>query len=172
MDYLLDFILLAFIYVLFFYRKWSKTSKKHLILNSMIYVYIVMVLFVTLMPFTLPFGGTNNLFMETANFIPFRDLMANYSGAARELLLNVIMMMPFGFLYPISKKKGVLRTVALTFLFSLIIESSQLLSAWWGGLHSRTFDVTDLITNTFGGLLGYLIFLVLRPAVQKILKEY
>ncbi|WGU95015.1 VanZ family protein [Paenibacillus dendritiformis] len=172
MDYLLDFILLAFIYVLFFYRKWSKKSKKHLILNSMIYVYMVMVLFITLMPFTLPFGGTNNLFMETANFIPFRDLMENYSGAARELILNVIMMMPFGFLYPISKKKGVLSTVALTFLFSLIIESSQLLSAWWGGLHSRTFDVTDLITNTFGGLLGYLIFLVLRPAVQKILKEY
>ncbi|CAH8715552.1 VanZ family protein [Paenibacillus thiaminolyticus] len=172
MDYLIDFILLAFIYVLFFYRKWSKKSKKHLILNSIIYVYIVMVLFVTVMPFTLPFGGTNNLFMETANFIPFRDLMANYSGAARELLLNVIMMMPFGFLYPISKKKGVLITVALTFLFSLIIESSQLLSAWWGGLHSRTFDVTDLITNTIGGLLGYLIFLVLRPAVQKILKEY
>ncbi|MFD3272917.1 VanZ family protein [Paenibacillus dendritiformis] len=172
MDYLLDFILLAFIYVLFFYRKWNKKSKKHLILNSIIYVYIVMVLIVTVMPFTLPFGGTNNLFMETANFIPFRDLMANYSGAARELLLNVIMMMPFGFLYPISKKKGALSTVALTFLFSLIIESSQLLSAWWGGLHSRTFDVTDLITNTFGGLLGYLIFLVLRPAVQKILKEY
>ncbi|MGG3838070.1 VanZ family protein [Paenibacillus thiaminolyticus] len=172
MDYLIDFILLAFIYILFFYRKWNKKSKKHLILNSMIYVYIVMVLFVTLMPFTLPFGGTNNLFMETANFIPFRDLMANYSGGARELILNVIMMMPFGFLYPIIKKKGVLSTVALTFLFSLIIESSQLLSAWWGGLHSRTFDVTDLITNTFGGLLGYLIFLVLRPAVQKILKEY
>ncbi|MBG9795682.1 hypothetical protein ABD76_25760 [Paenibacillus dendritiformis] len=157
MDYLLDFILLAFIYVLFFYRKWNKKSKKHLILNSIIYVYMVMVLFVTVMPFTLPFGGTNNLFMETANFIPFRDLMANYSGAARELILNVIMMMPFGFLYPIIKKKGVLSTVALTFLFSLIIESSQLLSAWWGGLHSRTFDVTDLITNTFGGLVGYLI---------------
>lgn len=171
MDYLLDFILLAFIYVLFFYRKWNKKSKKHLILNSIIYVYMVMVLFVTVMLFTLPFGGTNNLFMETANFIPFRDLMANYSGAARELLLNVIMMMPFGFLYPIAKKKGVLRTVALTFTFSLLIESSQLLSAWWGGLHSRTFDVTDLLTNTFGGLLGYLIFLALRPAVQKILKE-
>lgn len=172
MDYLIDFILLAFIYVLFFYRKWSKKSKKHLILNSMIYVYIVMVLFVTVMPFTLPFGGTNNLFMETANFIPFRYLMANYSGAARELILNVIMMMPFGFLYPIAKKKGVLSTVAFTFLFSLIIESSQLLSAWWGGLHSRTFDVTDLITNTIGGLIGYLIFIVVRPAVQKILKAY
>nr|WP_240436294.1 VanZ family protein [Brevibacillus laterosporus] len=38
-----------------------------------------------------------------------------------------------------------------------MIESSQLLSAWWGSLHSRSFDVTDLITNTFGGLIGYLI---------------
>ncbi|MBM7106954.1 VanZ like family protein [Brevibacillus laterosporus] len=140
-------------------------------MNTIIYVYIVMVLFVTVMPFPIPFGSTNNLFMETANFIPFRDLTLNYDGAVREIILNVIMMMPFGFLYPIIKKKGILNTVALTFLFSLIIESSQLLSAWWGSLHSRSFDVTDLITNTFGGLIGYLIFIVLRPVVYIILKE-
>lgn len=135
------------------------------------YIYIVMVLFVTLMPFSMPLGGTNNLFMETANFIPFRDLTLNYNGAVREIILNVIMMMPFGFLYPIIKKKGILSTVALTFLFSLIIESCQLLSAWWASLSSRSFDVTDLITNTFGGLIGYLIFIALRPVIRKLLKE-
>jgi glycopeptide antibiotics resistance protein len=132
-----------------------------------------MVMFVTLMPFPLPFGigGTNNLFLSTANFIPFRDLILQYDGAIREIVLNVIMMVPFGFLYPLLRKRGVVRTVFLTFLFSLIIECSQLLTAWWGGTYSRTFDLTDLITNTFGGLIGYLIFNVLRPVIHKILKE-
>lgn len=69
-------------------------------MNTIMYVYIVMVLSVTLMPFTIPmlFGGTNNLFLERANFIPFRDLRLNYNGAIREIILNTIMMMPFGFL--------------------------------------------------------------------------
>lgn len=170
MDYFIDFILLALVYFLFFYRRWNKNPKRQLVIKTLMYVYIAMVLFVTLMPFTIPFGGTNNLFIETANFVPFRDLMLNHKGAIRELLLNVIMMMPFGFLYPTITKRGILSTVALTFFFSLIIECSQLLSAWWGGLHSRTFDVTDLITNTLGGLIGFLIFIVLRPVVNKILK--
>ena len=35
------------------------------------YVYIMMVLFVTLMPFPIPFiNGINNLFIESINLIP------------------------------------------------------------------------------------------------------
>lgn len=170
MDYF-DFAFLAAIYVLVFYRRWVKKPIKEFIGNTVMYIYIVMVLSVTLMPFTLPFGGTNNLFLETANFIPFRDLMLNHDGAIRDIALNIIMMIPFGFLYPVIKKKGLLPTVAITFLFSLTIECSQLLSAWWGGLHTRNFDVTDLITNTFGGLIGYIIFAAFRPIVYKMLRD-
>jgi glycopeptide antibiotics resistance protein len=133
------------------------------------YTYIVMVLFVTLMPLPIPFlNGTNNLFLETVNLIPFRDLRLNYYGAVREIFLNIIMMIPFGFLYPIIRKVGILKTVTVVFLFSLTIESTQLLSAFWGGLASRSFDVTDLITNTFGGLVGYLFFSTLKPIIFKI----
>lgn len=131
------------------------------------FVYVVMVLFVTLMPFTMPLGGTNELFMETANFIPFRDLRLNYGGANREILLNIIMMIPFGFFYPTLNKKGVIKTVFTTFLFSLFIESYQLLSVWWNGVDTRIFDVTDLITNTLGGLIGYVIFFLLKSLVLK-----
>ncbi len=176
MLYFIDFIILASIYYLFFYKKWIKKSKKELIINTIMYVYIAMVLYVTLMPFTIPvllggIRGGNNLFMQTANFIPFRDLRANYNGAVREIILNIIMMIPFGFIYPINKIKGFFRTVTLTFLFSLIIESSQLLGARQGGAYARNFDVTDLITNTIGGLIGYLFFIILGPIVYKVLKR-
>ncbi|MFF2481509.1 VanZ family protein [Paenibacillus sp. NPDC058071] len=170
MGYLFDFMLLVLVYFLFFYRKWNRISKQKLAVNTLLYVYIAMVLFVTLMPFTIPFAGTNNFFWETANFEPFRDLRLNHGGAAKEIFLNVIMMMPFGFLFPLTTKKGFSSTVASTFLFSLMIECAQLLSAWWGDLHSRTFDVTDLITNTTGALTDFLLFVVLRPVVSKIIK--
>lgn len=131
-----------------------------------------MVLFVTLMPFAIPLiNGTNNLFLETANLIPFRDLKSNHNGAIREIILNTVMTMPFGFLYPIIKKQGILKTFVSTFLFSLAIELAQLMSAWWGGLSSRSFDITDLITNTFGGLIGYIIFLILKPLIYKVLRN-
>jgi glycopeptide antibiotics resistance protein len=116
-------------------------------------------------------NGTNNLFLETVNLIPFKGLRLNYYGSVREIILNVIMMMPFRFLYLIIKKAGILKTVTMCFLFSLTIESTQLLSAFWGGLASRTFDVTELITNTFGGLLEYLFFSVLKPTIFRILNE-
>jgi len=172
MDYLINFIILVLIYFLFFYKKWNKKPKKTLIINTLMYTYIVVVLFVTLMPLPIPFlNGTNNLFLETVNLIPFRDLRLNYYGAVREIFLNIIMMIPFGFLYPIIRKVGILKTVTVVFLFSLTIESTQLLSAFWGGLASRSFDVTDLITNTFGGLVGYLFFSTLKPIIFKILNE-
>ena len=172
MDYLINFIILVLIYILFFYKKWNKKPKKTLIINTLMYTYIVMVLFVTLMPLPIPFlNGTNNLFLETVNLIPFRDLRLNYYGAVREIFLNIIMMIPFGFLYPIIRKVGILKTVTVAFLFSLTIESTQLLSAFWGGLASRSFDVTDLVTNTFGGLVGYLFFSILKPIIFKILNE-
>ena len=171
-QYLINFVILAFIYFLFFYKKWYKGSKTVFKINTLMYIYISMVLGVTLMPFPVPFlNGTNNLFLETVNLIPFRDLRLNYHGSVREIFLNIIMMMPFGFLYPIIKKSGILKTVAMCFLFSLAIESTQLLSAFWGGLASRTFDATDLITNTFGGLIGYLFFVIIKPTILRIINE-
>ena len=166
----MNFILLGFVYSVFFYRRWRRKSLQELVINSLLYIYLVMVLFVTIMPYPIPFASSNNLFMDTANFIPFRDLMMNYDGAVREIILNVIMMMPFGFLFPLIKKKGIFITVGMTFLFSFCIESLQLLGVWWGSLYTRSFDVTDLITNTFGGLFGYLIYIIFKPFMFKILK--
>lgn len=173
MDYIIDFSLLTFIYMMFFYRKWRKVSKKSLFVKTIMYFYMAMVLYLTVMPFTMPFSATNNLFMETANFIPFRDLRLKYGGATREIILNIVMMVPFGLMFPIVKKKGLVKTVMTTFFFSLIIECFQLLSVWWGSVETRIFDVTDLITNTLGGFTGYLLFVVLlwvSLIFQKILK--
>lgn len=169
MNYLINFLLFILIYFAFFFRRWRKNSIKEFGLKTLMYIYIVMVFFVTLMPFPIPFAGSNNLFLETANFIPFRDVIMGYDGAVREIILNVIMMMPFGFLYPIIRKKGFIMTIAFSFFFSLFIECVQLLSAWWGSLYSRSFDVTDLITNTSGGFLGYLIYYILKSLIRKVL---
>ena len=72
-------------------------------------------------------------------------------------------------LLPLLKPRQVFSTAAWTFLFSLSIETMQLLYTWSGGPSARSCDVTDLITNTLGGVLGYLLFWLLRPWVERAL---
>lgn len=74
------------------------------------------------------------------------------------MLLNVVMMMPFGVYLRYYFCYGWKRTMLLTFLMSLFFELTQLTGLYfiYPGSY-RLFDVDDLITNTLGGLLGYAI---------------
>ena len=104
MDYLLNICLLAVIYILFFRKRWKENPAHSLELNFIMYLYVGLVLMVTLMPFATPFGEIRDSISHTINLIPFRDLSLGYRGAEREILLNVVMMIPFGFRALISSR--------------------------------------------------------------------
>ena len=99
--------------------------------------------------------------------MPFRDLHHGYGDAERQIALNIIMTVPFGLLLPLSrrcagKRCGFFRCLLLTAAMSLGIELVQpLLNG------ARSSDITDLITNTLGGLLGYGLYLVTRPLTKR-----
>lgn len=84
---------------------------------------------------------------ERINLIPFSQKI-DVIG----YLLNIVMFVPFGFLVPlIWKRVGKLPNIlAAGFVFSLLIELSQLLSY-------RGTDVDDLILNTLGAAVGFLM---------------
>lgn len=119
--------------------------------------YILFVLTITIIPLPNIFQPKNEQFWQSVNWLPFRDIIHGYAYAKREALLNVLMMVPFGFFLPFMTKKNVWKTVIITFCFSLSIETIQLLTVLFNRIDARTFDVTDLITNTLGGLCGYII---------------
>jgi glycopeptide antibiotics resistance protein len=68
-------------------------------------------------------------------------------------LENILLFIPFGCLLPfIWTDTNNLKCVVLSgFFFSLLIEISQL-------FNNRRTDIDDLMLNTFGALLGYLLF--------------
>lgn len=158
MTYAFNFLLLAMIYGIWYFKKGRRLPALKRLIRTLMYIYLCMVIYVTLMPFSIPLGATNNLFMDSANFIPLQDLRLNRSGAVKEILLNILMTVPFGFLLPLLKRVKAWATVASTFVLSLGIESVQLLGVYWGNMNPRAFDVTDLITNTIGGLIGYCLY--------------
>ena len=86
---------------------------------------------------------------EEINLIPFRD------GISLSMILNVVMFMPFGFLLPLLWKEyqSLVRTAIIGFCFSCGIEFCQL-------FNRRVSDVDDLLMNTLGAILGWLIWIV------------
>ena len=85
----------------------------------------------------------------TLNLIPFQDFSArNMEG----MILNAVMFAPLGFLLPLyfERYRHWGRTLAAGFLTSLTVELIQLFTF-------RATDVDDLIMNTLGTLVGFLM---------------
>ncbi len=167
-DIFFDFALLAVLYAAIYALRLRKREGRYRVWFTLFYIYICMVLCVTLMPFQLAIPGGNNLFLNEINLEPFRDIKRGYLGARSGVILNCLMFVPLGFLLPTLKKRGIVKVFFLSFFTSLCIESVQLLYCWGAVSNHRIFDVTDLIMNTAGGLIGYVLFRLLRPTLIKI----
>ena len=154
-------ILLRYIFVLF--PKWKRRGGGVLFIWSVMYVYLCFVLFFTMMPIitSLPFLFDHPF---AFNLIAFDDYANGRGDFMRQIILNVVMTVPFGFLFPLTRrrsKRTMVSTVFATFLLSLAIELLQPFVNSY-----RSFDVTDLITNTIGGFIGYCCFVVIRPMIE------
>ncbi len=162
----LDFGILIIIYFLIFYKKWKSNGKDILLINTTMYVYLSFVLYFTLMPILTSIPFVFNHPYTPMNFVPFIDVLEGRGDFVRQVALNVIMTVPFGFLLPLVKKGNIkfLKVVLYTFLLSLSIE---LLQPFISG--TRESDITDLITNVIGGIIGYIIYLIFKPLTAKIL---
>ncbi len=98
--------------------------------------------------------------LDTANFTLFKTIRMyiDYSymlNSFENLVGNVVVFIPFGFLLPYVLKRGRNFFVMLinAFLFVLGIEVFQLFSAF------GAFDVDDILLNCVGAILGYFAYL-------------
>ena len=152
--YLIDFA------ALFFFKKWKSRGGDVLIVNTLMYIYLSFVLFFTLMPIIASIPFILNHPYTPMNLIPFIDILMGRGDFVRQVILNVLMTMPFGFLFPLTQSRNakLSKTILFCFLMSLGIELLQPLIDGF-----RSSDVTDLITNVIGGMLGYGFYVVFKP---------
>ncbi len=96
-----------------------------------------------------------HLFREIRRFWEYREKLG-MKAVLLNLFGNVGCFVPFGAFLPILFQKARRFPWALlcSFGFSLLIECIQLLT------RTGSFDVDDLMLNTIGGVLGFLIFTV------------
>lgn len=95
-------------------------------------------------------GTTISLYMHKERRVEYS--IENLAG-------NIIGFIPLGLLLPalFKRLRKVWKMIVVGFLVSLLFELTQLATAL------GSFDVDDLLLNTIGGLLGYLVFLVFHP---------
>lgn len=87
-------------------------------------------------------------FDPNINLVPFAYLFSDFTNS----FLNVLLFVPLGILLPLLWKrfKNPLRTVFFGLLVSAAIEFLQLFTL-------RATDINDLMTNTSGALMGWII---------------
>ena len=111
--------------------------------------------------------------LHSSNFVPFKTIFSylfvneNRNIAFSNLMGNILLFIPFGMLLPLLTMK--LRNTRLVFLlsigWSLSLEIFELLFS------SGTLDVDDLILNSLGAMIGYLIIRLMLYFAQQLFRK-
>lgn len=101
----------------------------------------------------LSFGGTHE---GPPNFIPFKTILPYLFGskgwliAGINLIGNIILLVPFGFLLPlIIRNMGWKQALLWAFGSGTVIELMQVF------MHVGIFDIDDIILNALGSMIGF-----------------
>lgn len=145
-------------------KYWSRDGKDN---NSAIkltialfIVYLIALFWILLFKLGVRFS-----YMEQrqVNLIPFKEaLVLNRNIDVGEIIMNVIIFLPLGIYAGILFKTWNFgKHVFFFFLISFFVEALQFI------LRVGAFDITDTITNTLGGIIGFLIL----KAIEKVIKN-
>ena len=130
----------------------SAGNKRKLII-ALFAIYILIVLWITLID--REFGN------RRAMLVPFWEFANVIKGIRRsffigQILGNLVMLMPLGFMLPIIRKVSLKQVFLISLCFSVAIEITQFIT----GRGLMEFD--DVFNNTVGAVLGYKVYDVLR----------
>jgi glycopeptide antibiotics resistance protein len=114
-------------------------------------IYLLSLLWILLLKLGVRFSYMES---RSINFIPFREfVLYNSKGDLAEIILNVVIFIPLGiYVGLLFFRWSFVKKLIFFLLISLMFEVLQF------ALSIGAFDITDLITNTFGGMIGLLLF--------------
>lgn len=127
-------------------------------------IFLMYLIFLAYFLFFSDYFGRGSHFQEeyAYNLVPFKEIrrfivywrVVGIQSFFLNIVGNIIGFMPLGFFLPIISRRSRhwYNTVLLSFLFSLCIETVQLV------YKVGSFDVDDMILNTLGGVLGYILY--------------
>ena len=128
----------------------KENNKPNKLINVLFIIYLIALFWILLFKLGVRFSYMGN---RNVNLIPFAKI------DVAEIILNVVIFVPLGIYAGVLFKRWVfIKKLFLFFLISLMFEGLQFV------LRVGAFDITDVITNILGGLIGLLIF----EAIEKL----
>ena len=101
------------------------------------------------------------LFREIKRFITYREQLGAFAVFAN-LAGNIIIFVPYGFFISVAgRSRGFFKTLFFSMSLSLCVEIIQLFT------RVGSFDVDDILLNTTGGVVGYIVFLICNGVRRK-----
>ncbi len=140
----------------------NKTKLKNIII-SLFLIYFFVLSWAVLLKMETDISTLKNMNFRNINLIPFsQSCIVNGKINLSEIILNVIAFVPFGvYISMLFMEWGVFKKVFTIFAVSSLYEILQYIFAIGGS------DITDLINNTLGGIIGIVIYFIFK----KIFKE-
>lgn len=130
-----------------------KGGKKVVIYKELL--YLIFILYVLCLYYIVTYQDVN---YGGINLTPFKEIFRYTIGSKKffkNIIGNIVLFIPYGYFAAyFPKNKKMVTVTFLTFLVSFSIEAIQYKIG-------RVFDIDDIILNTLGGVIGYLIFIVL-----------
>lgn len=139
----------SFVYLLFFTLFFIYLYK---VLDYTLFQFQSLLLLKLFMPNLILNGQTAE---KSINLIPLLTLTTKDIVTS---LLNILLMIPFGLGLPFITNLRMKNVVIMGGLFSIVIELVQLVTGYFGGTTFRIADVNDVLFNTAGVTIGYLLF--------------
>lgn len=135
----------------FIHKKYHK-EKIYYIYSTIMFIYFMVLIKVTLFPIMMIDGMPSNV-KGNVNFIPF------VNGIGRTDILNLIMTIPFGIGMPfVSKINSLTRSAISGAVLGGCIELIQYIETFLtGGFTLRTIDINDVIFNCAGSIVGFIL---------------
>ncbi len=139
----------------------NKTNK---LTNVLFIIYLIALFWIIVFKFNVRLPSLRN--MRSINLIPFSEpLILNGKIAFSEIIMNVVIFVPLGIYAGILFKRwSIGKKLFLFFLISLICEVFQFI------LNVGASDITDIINNTLGGIIGLMIYKGIEKAFKNSVK--
>ena len=167
-------LLLSLPFLFHHYRKYGSITFLRFLLVFSFFFYLLCIYFLVILPLPTrgevqnysgayynlkPFFVVPEIFMSgNFNIVKPDSYVFILNQKYLEPLFNILMTIPFGIYLRYYFKCSFFKTLVLSFLLSLFFELTQLTGLY--SLYSRPYrlcDINDLINNTTGGVIGFLI---------------
>lgn len=133
-----------------------KTTKQKTMSVVICGIYIFLLIWLILFKFSTNIANLDHI--RNINLIPFKgSLIVNGRINIEEIIYNILVFVPLGVYVNIFYNKWSLgKKILVPFVLSVLFESIQFIFAIGAS------DITDIIGNTLGGIIGILLYVLFK----------